>query len=160
MRTLPLRAALILVLAMTAMTTVTASAFADDVEDRQRMYMNFLRGEGYLPAVTPNGDIRFKHEGGTYLIIIYENDPKYFQILFPNIWSIENADERRKVEAATNYATRMSKVAKVYTNSNVDNVNASVELFVNDPADFEALFGRSMKSVQNSVSNFVKKMRE
>lgn len=37
-----------------------------------KIYSDFLREEGYVPQIDKDGDIVFKVEGGTYLIILDE----------------------------------------------------------------------------------------
>ena len=46
----------------------------------QRMYMDYLREEGYMPSIDEDGDILFKVAGDSYYIIIDEDDLQFFQI--------------------------------------------------------------------------------
>jgi hypothetical protein len=125
---------------------------------RAQMYSDYLRTEGYAPEVDKDGDIIFKYEGHVYYILISEDDDIYFNLLFPNFWSIENDSERMKVEKASLHATADTKVAKVYPVR--DNVWAKIELFCSPPESFKTVFPRSMSALQSAVQTFATKMRE
>lgn len=121
------------------------------------LYADFLLNEGYRPEIDKDKDIVFKADGKTYLIILDESDPVFFRLLFPNFWSIDSEEERRKVVAATDYATSMTKVAKVFTVKN--NASASVELFATSPEHVKGVFVRSMNALKAAVDHFAEKMR-
>ena len=127
-------------------------------QELAKMYVDFLTKEGYHPELDKDGDVVFKSEGKTYLIIADENDPVYFRLIFPNFWAIESEPERQKVLVAADHASSRTKVAKVYTTQN-NNVWASVEVFLAKPEEFSAIFQRSMNALQASIANFVEKMR-
>jgi hypothetical protein len=129
-----------------------------DKQAKANMYCDFLVNEGYKPEVDADGDVRFKSEGKWYFVEVDEKDETYFRICFPNFWGIENPEERLKVLAACDYANSRSKVAKLFTVR--DDVWASIEVFVAEPAGFKPLFTRCMAALQNGARNFVEKMRE
>jgi len=124
----------------------------------QEMYVDFLTEEGYKPSIDSDGDVVFKKEGRTYFIAVRESDLEYFTIVLPNFWEIENERERLQVLISADAANAKSKVAKVFTIK--DNTWAAIEMFVNDPKDFEDLFARSLRAIDNSVNNFVEKMKD
>ncbi|MDP8235914.1 MAG: hypothetical protein P9M08_05995 [Candidatus Erginobacter occultus] len=124
----------------------------------QRMYTEYLIGEGYKPEIDKDGDIVFKREGRSYIIIIKEKDPEFFQLILPNFWAIESEEERARVLVAADASNAKSKYSKIYTVK--DNVWVSMELFVEKPDDFKQLFGRAMAALANGLTNFVSKMRE
>lgn len=125
---------------------------------RARMYFDHLKGEGYSPEMDEDGDVRFKKEGKLYVILVSEKDDEYFNLVYPNFWSIENNEERAKVEKAAIQATSNTKVAKVYPMN--DNTWATVELFCVPPEVFKPVFERSIRALQAAVATFVKIMRE
>lgn len=94
----------------------------------QRLYMGFLTEEGFKPDLDSDGDVRFKREGKTYVIIIDAKDPEFFRLVLPNIWKIESEAERTQVLIAADASNAKSKVSKVCTMA--DNVWVSIELFV------------------------------
>ena len=103
-------------------------------------------------------DVRFKAEGRLYFIAIDDEDPQFFRLVFPNFWSIEDADERQKVLVAASHATMKTKVSKVFVVR--DNVWASVELFVGQPVGVQPVFKRSLSALQAGVRAFAESMRE
>ena len=86
--------------------------------------------EGYRPTVDGDGDVSFKYEGGSYYIDIDTDDNTYFRLVFPNFWSLDDADERARGVMAADAATRRTNVAKVYTRQDGKNVSAAVEMFL------------------------------
>ena len=126
--------------------------------ERAQMYVSYLREEGYAPEVDKDGDVMFKFEGGTYFVLVDEEDEMFFQIMFPSFWPIESEEEGARVEKAAQLATRITKVAKVYRQ--LDNVNASVELLCVPPEAFKAVFRRALRSIQAGAKNFRAAMSE
>lgn len=129
-----------------------------DKKQKAQMYMDHLRGEGYVPELDSDGDVVFKLEGRTYIILIDEGDEEFFRIIYPNFWSIESADERIKVEKAALAATSDTKVAKIFPIR--DDVWGSVEIFILPPENFKLIFARAMRALRAAVDTFVQKMRE
>ncbi|MEK8016873.1 MAG: hypothetical protein VSS75_008390 [Candidatus Parabeggiatoa sp.] len=129
-------------------------------EQLQLMYMLYLKREGYLPEIDSDGDIKFKKEGYTYLIDVraQADDPQYFRIIRPNLWSIDNDIERLEVLVAADYVNSDIKVVKLYTVK--DHVWATVEIFISNQEDFKTIFSRLMSVLSGGVENFATKMRE
>lgn len=125
---------------------------------RIQVYLDFLKKEGYVPQLDRDGDIVFKIEGRTYLIILDENDEVFFRLVFPNFWSIESEAERLKVERASVIATANTKVAKVFPVGN--NTWATIELFAPSPESVLPVLMRSMSALMTAVNKFVEEMRK
>lgn len=96
-------------------------------QERSEMYRKYLTEEGYAPKIDDDGDVRFKYEGRYYFIAVDENDEEFFQLVFPNFWTIESDAERDKVAKAAIQATAKTKVAKVFPVN--DNTWALIEMF-------------------------------
>ena len=124
------------------------------------LYMDYLAQEGYRPTIDSDGDVTFKHEGGSYYIDITEDDETYFRIGYPGFWSIESVEELARAISTANDITATTKVAKVYVRSDGKNTNASIEMFVDPPENFRSTFTRSMYALQASVARFRKSMQE
>ena len=124
---------------------------------RANSYREYLAELGYRPEVDGDGDIVFKHEGRTYCIILSEKDDTYFQLVYPNFWKIEGAEERAKVILASVTATADTKVAKVYPVN--DNVWACIEMFCATPEAVKPVFNRAISALAAGVGKFVDKMR-
>ncbi|MEM7700158.1 MAG: hypothetical protein AAF236_17320 [Verrucomicrobiota bacterium] len=152
-----IRSLLLLAIAVGAIT-VTQTSHAQSEEDLQRLYIDYLRAEGYRPEIDSDGDVRFKREGKTYFIEVAEDDLEFFHLVLANIWPIESEAERVEVKNAADHSNALSKVSKVHTVN--DNVWVSIEIFVASPEDFMGIFRRSLSALDNGVDNFVEKMRE
>jgi hypothetical protein len=136
----------------------TAEAVSPEKARLQSMYMDYLRQEGYGPSIDSDGDILFKAEGHSYYIIVTDDDLEFFQILYPNIWKIESEQERRKAGIAASHATRRTKTARVYLNSDGNNVSISAELFLEKPEDFKLFFSRMLRVLTTASSEFEGRM--
>jgi hypothetical protein len=126
--------------------------------DRVRVFSDFLKEEGYSPKTDDDGDIYFKLEGKTYLILLDDKDEEFYRIAYPGFWSIESPDERLKVERAALKATAETKVAKVFPVR--DNTWASIEIFSSSIDNAKSVFFRSMRALQAAVETFAEEMRK
>lgn len=122
------------------------------------LYMDYLTREGYRPSQNGNNLIVFKEEGRMYLIVVDAEDQAYFQLLFPNFWSIDDGSAFAKAVLAASDATRMTKVAKVYVRDDGKDVTAAIEVFFDRPQDFAPVFRRSLAAIKSAVKTFVEKM--
>jgi len=124
---------------------------------RVSVYYDFLKKEGYLPELDRDGDIVFKIEGRTYLVILDENDEPFFRLVFPNFWRIESEAERKQVEHAAMVATASTKVAKIFPVG--DNTWGTIEMFAATPEAVLPVFKRSLSALNTAVMKFVEEMR-
>jgi len=131
-----------------------------DKKARAKLYMDYLTAEGYRPYVDEDGDVIFKSEGLTYIIIIDANDEEYFRLVLPNFWGIESGEELVRALYAANHATQTTKVAKVYVRSDGKNTWAAIEMFIRPPENFKLVFSRAMSALKTAVDDFVSTMRE
>ena len=134
-----------------------ASVFSLSREDFSKMYMDFLKSEGY-PAEDRGNFIVFKVEGLKYFLDINDDDPEFFRIVFPNFWPIESEEERIKAVQSADYSNAKCKVAKIFTVES--NTWATIEVFLSKPEDFKAIFQRALGALQNGVKNFAEHMRK
>jgi len=123
----------------------------------QKTYMDYLNSEGYQAKIDSDGDVRFKSEGRTFFIAIDEDDPLFLRIVLPNIWPIENNEEKLQVLIAADYTNRKIKAAKVFIAQG--NTWAAIESFVADPENISAIFKRSLSALNGSAMQFAQKMR-
>lgn len=138
-------------------TKNTASNEEASKKERQRLYLEYLKAEGYLPTIDSDGDIVFKREGLSYLIIVQASDPSFFRVVLPNIWEIENAQERSAVLEAANASNASTKVSKIYIVKN--RVWASIEQFVPHPEAFKESFKRALRAMDTGTEEFIASMR-
>jgi hypothetical protein len=125
-----------------------------------QLYMDYLGQEGYRPWIDADGDVIFKDEGGTYYIDVDLSDPHYFRLVYPQFWQIEDTAELARALVAANYATRRTKVAKVYILEGDQNTSASIETFFGEPQQFTAVFRRAMSALKAGVRSFADQMRQ
>lgn len=68
----------------------------------QETYTAYLAAEGFRPELTASGNVKFRREGRSYLIIADEKDPTYFRMT----WAFADEDKLaaarlRRLKAAT-----------------------------------------------------------
>jgi hypothetical protein len=141
---------------LTSCAATRAQATAAPREEMQKLYVDYLKGEGYSPEVNSDGNVSFKYEGMKYLILIDPKDRAFYQLALPGFWKIDGDDQRQKALAAANQAMLSTKVAKVLVFKTA--VSASFELLTKDPADFSATFRRGLSSIQLAAKKFSDEM--
>jgi len=124
--------------------------------DLQRMYMDYLREEGYMPSIDRDGDILFKVSGSNYFIIIDESDAQFFRI-YTGI-NLGSYTQQAALEAA-NYSNMRSKVAKVYVSSDGRTAAINTELLLSDPRGFRQVLSRAISLMRLAENNFFSQLR-
>jgi len=138
--------------------SVPAFAQADLTKaDLQSIYFEFLREEGYLPSIDPEGDILFKVSGNSYFIIIDENDPLFFRIYTGVSLGTFPAEAAL---AAANYSNMRSKVAKVYIASDGRSAAINTELLLSEQHNFKPVLSRALALMRLAESIFFTQLRE
>lgn len=123
------------------------------------VYLKYLTDQGYRPEVDPDGDITFKKEGGTYLILVDEKDEQFFQLAYPNFWPFTTEEQRQVALEACNFANTKTKVTKVSISAN-KNVWATIELFVAKREDFIPVLDRALSAIGTGIKRFMEKTQE
>lgn len=132
--------------------------------EMQKMYLDYFKDQGVTAKIDSDGDIEFKWEGNnfnemTFWIEVYENDQQFFRIMKPGLYSLETDKEKMQAAMASAVATYEAKVAKMYINSNGDNVTVSAEMFLASPDDFKAVFPKLMRSLDSMMWIFLENMK-
>ena len=123
--------------------------------ERLAQTARILRALGYAPEVTQAGEIRFKIEGVTCILML-DDEVAYWSLLYHRFWPIR-AGQRARIEEAAIGATEGTKVAKVYLAED-DNVTASVELLL--PAPEAPPIQRAIAALLYAVSLFKEKLAQ
>jgi len=123
----------------------------------QRMYLEFLREEGYFPSIDADGDILFKVSGNNYFIIVDENDLQFFRIYTGINLGSYSAEAAL---SAANYSNMRSKVAKVYVSSDGRSAAINTELLLSDPQNFKPVLSRAISLMRLAESIFFTRLRE
>lgn len=123
----------------------------------QSMYVSFLNGKGFAKVkVDDDGDVAFRDADFGFYIAVDEKDSGYFQMVMPGIWEIESEGERARAVQAINQTNRQVKAAKLYIVN--DNIWVSVEMFVEKPEDFKAVFDRSKETLVGAAKIYARAM--
>jgi hypothetical protein len=121
-------------------------------------YREFLEGEGFAAELDEAGDVSFQFEGRAYFLMIDDDDPSYFRLLFPNFWSIDSETEHHRAMLAAAEVTAEIKVAKVYVLG--DDTQAAAEMFLAAPGDIRPVFDRALRALQGAVRRFCEIMQD
>jgi hypothetical protein len=138
--------------------SVALPASAQTKADLQRMYMDFLTGEGFPSTVDSDGDVQFKREGYNYYISVYEDDLEFFELF--EMVNVNSEEDKLKAPAAANYANRRTKVAKVYLNDSRSTASISCQLFLRTPEDFKKVFSRILGCIDTAEEYFFSQFSE
>ncbi|MFH5803621.1 hypothetical protein [Alienimonas sp. DA493] len=128
-----------------------------DASQRAEMYVDFLEEEGYRAEIDDDGDVFFRHEGGTYIITV-EEDEEFFRLIFANFWSLDDLPEKAQAVRVAHDVTRAVKAAKVFRVK--DNMWCTVEAFHDPPENFKSVLLRSIRAIQAAVARFAEEMRK
>jgi hypothetical protein len=121
-------------------------------------YREFLEGEGFAAELDEAGDVCFHIDGRPYYLMVDDDDPSYFRLLFPNFWSIDSAAEHHRGMLAAAEVTAEIKVAKVYILG--DDTQAAAEMFLASAGDIRPVFDRALRALQGAVRRFCEIMQD
>ena len=121
-------------------------------------YVEFLATLGLDPGLDEAGDVMFLHEGRCYFLMVDDDDPGYFRLLFPNFWSIDSQAEHQRAMLAAAEVTAEIKVAKVYVLG--DDTQAAAEMFLAGPGELAPIFDRALRALQGAVDRFCDLMQD
>jgi hypothetical protein len=119
-------------------------------DQRQNAYMAHIREEGYAPWIDEDGDIAFKREGFTYVVLRAEDDPTVLAVTLPNIMALNNDADRAKAADAISRANAETKVAKAYLTRQNQRVSIAAEMYLENPDHFAALFKRMLGAIDTA----------
>jgi hypothetical protein len=127
-------------------------------KQQAEMFQQYLTAEGYLPTIDEDGDVMFKSEGTTFLIIPDEQDGEFFRLALPNFWSIDDEDERERGKIACLEVAKSLKVVKLFPVG--DDTWATVEMFVSPIQSVMDVFWKCVRSLHHAKNAFGKQMRQ
>ena len=123
------------------------------------MYVEYLKSEGYLPTVDKDGDVVFKYEGSTYFISVDEDDPQFFEVIYPTFWELDSEREKALAQKVALKVTNSTKGIKVFLSRRETNVSISSETFLKNPEDFKDFFPRILNIIPFARKKFIEGMR-
>lgn len=121
--------------------------------------LEFLRREGYRPDVAPDGDIRFHYRDLNCYVTLDPRDALYLRVAVPNIWSIDDEQERREASEVAARVQWNLKAVKVTLTDN-DDTWVTVEVFLPSEDAWRSVFSRALASVHTGVQRFWQEMDE
>ena len=135
---------------MTIAEPVLPTAYATDVLD-------FLAEEGFRPKLDEDGDVYFKYEGATYVVIAGHGDATILTVLLPYFWPLEDAAERTRAMEAAMHAQKSVRIGRVTVLD--ENVSASINAYLPDEQSFRAVLLRSIDGLHYLARVFRDHMR-
>ncbi|MDR2523446.1 MAG: hypothetical protein LBC93_07100 [Synergistaceae bacterium] len=123
------------------------------------MYAEYLKSEGYFPTVDKDGDVFFKYEGSAYFILVDEDDPQFFVVIYPTFWKIDSESEKTLARKVALEVTNSTKGAKVFLDRQEMNVSINAETLLKQPEDFKDVFPRILNMISSARKKFIKGMR-
>lgn len=147
----------LLVLLMCMHHTVFSQATTK--EDLQEIYQKYLVDEGFAPTLTKLGNVKFKREGKTYVIYVYEKDPQYFSIGLSFRVRDKSAEKRWRYLEAINRATASTKGAKAYLDKDGD-LTFRVETIQPSPQDATKAIPRMFSMLDVAMRKVISDMQK
>lgn len=118
--------------------------------EREALYTEYLRVEGYRPDTEQDGHVVF-NKGGLLVVLPVSEDPDYFvMVAYPGL-KVTNQNRALMYQAA-NHVTSELKVAKIAIDPEGD-VYACVGLFCSPAEAFKAVFARCLKAVESAINS-------
>lgn len=122
---------------------------------KTEMYKSYLEQEGYRPT-QEGGLLLFKHAGWSYIIVVHEDDPEFFELVCPRVWSIDSDEERTRAYWAANIASAETKGAKMFVSER--HVWVSMEMLFDVPEQFKGVFHKALRILSVGVAQFARQM--
>ena len=120
------------------------------VAERERMYTEYLRIEGYRPDLDEDGKVRFHRRGLRYTIHL-DDMAEHFSVGVP-FASLKSLEERVRAHKAALTANDNIKVARICVYENY--VRAEVSTFFSPPERFKPVFLRIINGLERVMADF------
>lgn len=120
-----------------------------------KSYVDYLETEGYSNVQLKDGNtIYFEDPSDDYYfhLVVYTDDPTYFQIEFPNLKTIDPKKQLARCYAAMATANVGTKCAKVYLNGS--SVWGSAEIVLATPDMYKSLVPRMLNALKTCADTF------
>ena len=130
--------------------SIVPTPYATDV-------LEFLADEGFRPKLDDDGDVYFKYEGSTYMVIANHGDATVLSVLLPYFWPLEDPAERARALEAAMHAQATIRIGRVMVLD--ENVSASVNAYLPDETSFRAVLLRSIDGLHYLGKAFRDHMR-
>lgn len=108
--------------------------------------LDFLAEEGFRPRLDDDGDVIFRYEGYTFIVLTASNEPTAFILVLPAFWPLDDAAERARALEAAMYAHRHVRIGRVTVLEH--NVTASVNAYLPDEDSFRSVLLSSLEGLK------------
>lgn len=125
----------------------------------QSKFIQYLSSKNLAFQNNAEEQITFQFEELNYLFVYDNSDPNYFRMLLPNIFKIEEDNDKCKYGAIINEFNNTYKVVKAFV-STENQIWLSVEQFVYSDEKIESLFERCVMLLKATIELFYKKVNE
>lgn len=122
------------------------------IDQARRALQDLLSLEGCQPRIDSDGDIVFRHQQLTYVVVFSRKDPEFVRLVLPNFWTIDSEAELKAAYRAANLANSTCKAAKVYVEHR--QTLAAVECFMAAPEQLVPVVLRSADALADAAKTF------
>lgn len=126
---------------------------------KSQVYLNAVEALGFRPRIDDDGDVAFRMEGRSLMVMADEDDRGFFRALMPYFWRIDSAEELTRARQVALQLTSEYKAVKVFVLDDYSNVSASVELFFDEPAGVLPVLERCLVGLLAASREFGARMR-
>lgn len=131
---------------MTDTTLPTATDPTVPLTPYTHAMLDFLSDEGFRPGVDEDGDVYFKFEGSTYVVITSSDEATVLTLVLPSFWPLDDAAERARALEAAMDAHRHVRIGRVTVLE--ANVTASVNAYLPDADSFRSVLLTSLEGLK------------
>ena len=120
--------------------------------------VQWFKNNDIIYNIDEDGDFYFKYQQHNFYILNQGDDKLFLHVILPNIWSIDNEDERADVLIVANELNTECKVLKAFVTSN--DIILSVEMFMDSTPNVEDYMKRILDILISGRELFSQKMHE
>lgn len=114
-------------------------------------FCEYLKSEKIDAHIDDDGDVAFKDENGYYFASFDEDEPYYFELVYPSFYEVTPANRQHVTEVATRLTGEIKSVKLFVVRGNLW---AAVEQFVADIEQAKRIFKRIKKCLDHAVQKF------
>ena len=148
------------ILAILIFIVSIASNAADLSQKAQNMrtqLKSYLSSNGYTPSIDSDGDIKFKHDGGTFFVHFHDYQSK----VAVSIYKMYDNDTNLSSTALKNICQEIITeyiMAKLYMSSTYNTITIEVEALYDTPAQVKDLFESNLLLVSIIDGKFLERI--
>lgn len=108
--------------------------------------LEFLAEEGFRPHLDEDGDVTFRFEGYTFIVVTGTDEPTVLTLILPYFWPLDDAAERQRALEAAMSAHQQVRIGRVTVLET--NVTASVNAYLPDADSFRQVLLKSLEGLK------------